>query len=81
MEAFVKIGMPECAESISNAMKFFGNVYPRDRSARVDLIEEFYVVNGDDAMPLEEYEDIVADKIEEENGGFWESANQYAIQG
>ena len=81
VEAFIKIGMPECAESISNAMKFFGNPYPRDRSERENLIEQFYEENGDDAIPLEEHEDIVAVKIEEENGGFWESANLYAAQG
>ncbi|MEP1742390.1 MAG: DUF4375 domain-containing protein [Kangiellaceae bacterium] len=80
VEAFVKIGMPECAESISSAMKFFGNTYPRERFLRGEMIEMFYEKNGDDAIPFEEYEDIVADKIEDENGGFWESANQYAAQ-
>jgi len=81
VDAFIKIGMPECAESISNAMKFFGDVYPRDRLMREDRLEKFYEENGTEAIPLEEYEDIVAYKIEEENSGFWVSANQYAAQG
>jgi hypothetical protein len=79
--AFIKIGMPECAEAIGNAMKFFGDEYPRDRQLREEYFDKFYDENGDQAIPLEQYEDIVADKIEEENGGFWESANQYAAQG
>ena len=81
VEAFIRIGMPECAEAISRAMKFFGKEYPRDRSVREYCLEKFFDENGEDAIPLEEYEDIVADKIEEENGGFWESANSYATQG
>jgi len=79
--AFNKLGMPKCAEAIANAMKFFGNEYPRDRSLREECLERFYKEHGEDDIPLEEFEDIVADKIEEENGGFWESANSYATQG
>jgi hypothetical protein len=81
VEAFIKIGMPECAEAISSAMKFFGKEYPRDQSVREECLEKFYEENSQEEIPLEEYEDIVADKIEEENGGFWGSANRYATQG
>jgi hypothetical protein len=81
VKAFEVIGMPKCAEALHNAMKFFGHTYPRDRAARETIIEQFYETNGEDAIPLEELEDIIATEIEDENGGFEEAADRYANQG
>ncbi len=76
--AFEKLGLPKCAVVLSKAMKFFGPEYPRSQSIREDSFELFYKLNGDDAIPLlkEEYE--MATEIEDENGGFWETADSYA---
>lgn len=78
--AFKQLGMPKCSEAIFSAMDFFGNVYPRDKLLREECLERFYKEHGEDSIPFEKYEDIVADQLEEENGGFWESANRYALQ-
>lgn len=79
--AFKEIGMPNCAETLTKAMKFFGENYPRERSIREEAFEEFYEKYGEDSVPLEELEDIMATEIEDENGGFEDAANKYAGQG
>lgn len=81
VEAFLKLGMPKCALAMENAMSFFGETYPRDREARENKLEEFFDKFGEDAIPLEEYEDIIAIEIEEENGGFETAANAFANSG
>lgn len=78
---FKTLGMPKCASILSDAMKFFGEIYPRDRTSRESVLESFYEEFGDDAIPMLELEDAIATKIEEENGGFWDAANNYANQG
>jgi hypothetical protein len=80
VEAFSILGMPKCANAIRNAMIFFGENYPRERRIREDKFEAFYRAFGKDAIPLREYEDIVAVEIEEENRGFWEAADEFAKQ-
>lgn len=79
--AFKDIGMPNCADTLIKAMKFFGKHYPRERSIREAVFEEFYEKHGEDSVPLEDLEDIMATEIEDENGGFEEAANKYAKQG
>ncbi len=74
------IGMPECASILDEAMKFFGDVYPRKASVREDAFEAFYTAHGSDAVPLLEQEDAIATTIEEENGGIWEAADRYAAR-
>ncbi|MFT6735129.1 MAG: hypothetical protein ACJAS9_003332 [Polaribacter sp.] len=81
VEAFRKLGMPKCAQAIEDAMSFFGDEYPRNRELREECLERFYEENKEIEIPLEKYEDLVADNIEEENGGFLDSANKYATQG
>lgn len=78
VEGFFAIGMPNCATILSNAMRFFGENYPRDREIREAQLERFYELNGDEEIPMEEYEDAIALELEEENGGFEEAANKYA---
>ena len=81
VKAFNSLGMPLCAETLENAMRFFGESYPRDRSDREACFEKFYETFGEDKVPLDEYEDSMATVIEDENGGFEEAANNYANQG
>lgn len=80
VDAFNKLGMPKCARAITGAMRFFGNEYSRDHLLREKYFERFFEESGEDGIPFEEYEDLIADLIEEENGGFWKAANDYAIQ-
>ena len=79
--AFRELGMPNCADTLNKAMKFFGKTYPRDRSIRESVLEEFYETHGEDSIPLEEFEDKIATEIDDENGGFDEAANKYANYG
>jgi len=81
VEGFKKLRMPKCASILSDAMKFFGENYPRERTARENVLENFYEKFGDDAIPMLELEEAMATEIEEENGGFWDAANNYANQG
>lgn len=80
VKAFEVIGMPKCAKALNNSMKFFGHTYPRDQTIRETILDQFYKAHGEDAIPLEELEDIVATEIEDENGGFEDAAERYANQ-
>jgi hypothetical protein len=75
------LGMPKCAKAIEHAMLFFGEPYPREHAIRQNKLEEFFDQFGEDSIPLEEYEDIIASEIETENGGFEATADAYANQG
>lgn len=76
--AFKKLGMAKCAKILSEAMKFFGSEYPRLRVERENAFESFYEKNGNEAIPLPKEEDEMATEIEDENGGFWDTADDYA---
>jgi hypothetical protein len=80
VKAFIELGMPKCAEVLAHSMRFFGEIYPRDRLVREEKIEDFLSKNSP-ADLLIEYEDDMADLIEEENGGFWDCADKYAEKG
>jgi hypothetical protein len=81
VEAFNYLGMPECSAILKNAMTFFGEPYPRDRSSRDQYFEKFYEEFGEDKTPLEECEVRMATVIEDENGGFESAADNYANKG
>lgn len=76
--AFEQLGMPKTANMLRASIQFFGTPYPRDRVIREQRIELFHEQFGEDAIPLLELEDSMAVEIEEENGGFWHAANNYA---
>ena len=78
VEALIKLGMPKSAQAIKNAMLFFGEPYPRERSLRENAFEAFFEKYGESAIPMEEQENIVAEELEEENGGFEVAANLFA---
>ncbi|MCX6858360.1 MAG: DUF4375 domain-containing protein [Verrucomicrobia bacterium] len=79
--AFIALGMPETAAILSEAMLFFGVPYPRDRETRQQVVERFYEEQGEDGNPIGEQEELFGERIEEENGGFWEAADRYAANG
>ncbi len=81
VEAFRELGMPKCASTLSDAMRFFGETYPRDTTKREQIFERFFEENGEDAILVLEQEDAMAAAIEEENGGWDEAADRYATQG
>jgi hypothetical protein len=78
VSAFLALGMPKSAKALEEAMLFFGEPYPRNRSMRADKLEEFLDKHGEGAVPMEEQEDVIAETVEEENGGFENAANSYA---
>lgn len=79
VEAFRKIGMPQTAVLIEQAMSVFGSSYPRDRDARQDALEAAWDAAGeDDNGPFGYLDDSFFAQIETENGGFESSADAYA---
>jgi len=76
--AFERLKMPNCSKILKEAMKFFGDSYPRERSQREKKFEEFWDSEGVEAIPFEDLENAMALEIEGENGGFWGAANLYA---
>ena len=78
VEALNKLEMPISAQAIESAMLFFGEPYPRERSIRESALELFFEKFGERAIPMEEQENVVAEEIEKENGGFEVAANLFA---
>lgn len=76
-EAFMDLDMPKTAGVLGEAMMFFGSTYPRDKKVREDKFESFWHEHGEDAIPMLDLEDAMADLIEQENGGFCVAANMY----
>jgi hypothetical protein len=66
VEGFRALGMPQTAETLTEAMRQFGEEYPRDRNAR-DLV-----------TPSIKIEDRFAELLEEEAEGFWKAADRFA---
>ena len=81
VKGFIAIGMPKCSSILSDAMRFFGETYPRESSVRENTFNDFYELHGEKGIPIEEYEDLMATEIEDENGGFEDAADKYANQG
>ena len=70
--------MPNCAQALEDAMKLFGEEYPRERDVREEVLEAFYEKHGDDSVPMEDEEDRIATELDDENGGFNEAADEFA---
>jgi hypothetical protein len=78
-EAFRKIGMPQIAVLIEQAMSLFGSNYPRDRSERDLALYVIYMAAADDEDgPFSKLDQSFFDLIETENGGFESAADAYA---
>ncbi len=78
VEAFRVLGMPRTAAVLLDAMAFFGDPYPREREVRQRVFAQFYEKEGEAAIPIRDQEDLFAELLEEENGGFWTAADMYA---
>ncbi|MCQ4314419.1 DMP19 family protein [Pseudomonas stutzeri] len=79
VEAFRKIGMPQTADLIQQAMSVFGASYPRDRDAREDALEAAWDATGEeDGGPFGDLDESFFALIETESGGFESCADAYA---
>jgi hypothetical protein len=79
--AFRAIGMPNTAGLIEKAMRFFGSVYPRDRSTRIAALNTHAARDPLDADPFYEMDDELFKFLAEESGGFEQAADRYATLG
>lgn len=79
VEAFRKIGMPQIAALIEQAMSALGDPYPRDHDEREDAIEAAWDACSDnESGPFGDLDELFFKLIETENGGFGEAADAYA---
>jgi uncharacterized protein DUF4375 len=79
VEAFRKIGMPQIAALIEQAISALGPTYPRDRDEREDAIETAWDACGDtESGPFGHIDESFFVLIETENGGFRAAADAYA---
>lgn len=76
--AFKAIGMPRIAAVVSEAMSWFGPVYPRDREVRDEQLGEYENEHPENWDPFEKLDDQFFELIEKENGGFIAAADTYA---
>jgi hypothetical protein len=82
VEAFRALGMPEAAQTLQQALAFFGDVYPRERAPREDALEAYFDnldsqgVDGPD--PFEELDDQFSDFLDDEVKGFEASASAFS---
>ena len=81
--AFQALGLPACATAIEQAMRYFGEQYPRDRDIRIDRLEEYQNEDGDDedGDPFMEEDDMFWDGLGDEDDGFESAADNYANKG
>jgi hypothetical protein len=81
VEGFRAIGLDDCATVIEEAMKFFGNVYPRDRHQRCEVLASIPGRTREEWDPFYQLDERFYDLIDLENGGFDEAADKYASRG
>jgi len=81
VEACRTVGMPRLAKKLDEAMSWFGAVYPRERSARKQALEEYARLrNGEsiyDESPFQKLDDEVVELLYQENVGLEEAALAY----
>ena len=75
---FYAIGMPTCAWLIEEAMKFFGDPYPRERQSRIEVLKPYDIQDPDQEDPFGSLDDRFYEVVDSENGGFLSAADQYA---
>ena len=72
------MGMPECEAIIREAMRFFGRPYPRDREARIAMLDGAPRKTREERDPFEKLDDRFFELLKTENGGFEVAADGYA---
>jgi Domain of unknown function (DUF4375) len=77
--AFKAIKMPNAATLIEGAMKFFGLIYPRDRSKRVEMLDAYRTQNPSNHSPFDAIDSEFLKLLDEESGGFEIVADKYAL--
>ena len=79
VHAFVALGMPRVADTLTKAMALLGDSYPRGRSARQKALQGFRRRDaGGMARSFDALEDEYFKLIASENGGFDAAADQFA---
>jgi hypothetical protein len=73
------IGMPRTADVIQRSMQWFPTPYPRDREARVSLLQ-VAANHGDKGGPFRALDDTFYKVVESECGGFVSAANDFAAR-
>jgi hypothetical protein len=77
-DAYEAIGMPRTAAIIRRSMSWFPPPYPRERHARLYLLDGYDEAHPKDHGPFRSLDDEFYDVAELENGGFVSAANAFA---
>ena len=77
-DAYEAIGMPRTAAIIRRSMSWFPTPYPRERQARIDLLDSYAETHPEDRDSFRSLDDEFYDVAESENGGFVSAANAFA---
>lgn len=75
--ACLTLGLNTLASRIENAMRWFGDPYPRKRERRQELLRTFELENVDGGGAFSQIDNIVADLIYDEAGGLHKAAINY----
>ena len=73
-EACREVGLPTLASRLEEAMAWFGEPYPRDRSSREEALEAFADNHPDVDGPFDELDDVVVSLIYDEGAGLEQAA-------
>ncbi len=77
--AFEHIGMPKLRALVRRALAFFGEPYPRDRSARMGQLKAYAAAHPDAPKPFDSLDDEFFLLLRSEAGGWFTAADSYAI--
>jgi hypothetical protein len=78
--AFKDIGMPQLASVVERATQWFGVEYPRNKEARIALLDDFEAKHPEQRNPFEELDEEFFNLLDSENGGFEAAANAFAAK-
>jgi hypothetical protein len=79
-DAFAAIGMPRTAEIVRRTMSWFPTPYPRNREARIELLDRHAELHPESTDPFGSLDDEFYGVAESESGGFVRAANEFARQ-
>ena len=69
-----EVGLPNLASHLEQSMAWFGQPYPRDRSAREHALEAYADTHPDSDGPFEDLDDLVVSDIYDEGSGLEQAA-------
>ncbi|HEY8130684.1 MAG TPA: DUF4375 domain-containing protein [Thermoanaerobaculia bacterium] len=76
VEGFRAIGLSRCADTVGQAMRFFGSTYPREEDVREEALAAFERRDPENWDPFTELDALFFDAIEDD--GFDKAADSYA---